>query len=42
MEDLVTFPDFSFPDKVYENLETVRTYSDKRGIKNCFFADTSK
>ena len=23
-----------FPDKVYENLETVKFYSDKRGIEN--------
>ena len=23
MENLVTFPDFFFPDKVYKNLETV-------------------
>ena len=31
---LVTFLRLFFPDKVYENLETVRSYLDERGIEN--------
>ena len=40
VKNSVTFPRIFFPDKVYENLETVRSYSDKRGIeisKNLLF-----
>ena len=34
MINLVTFPRLFFPDKVHENLETVRSYSDKLGFEN--------
>ena len=33
-DKLSYFSSTFFPDKVYENLETLRSYSDKRGIKN--------
>ena len=33
-KNLITFPPIFFPEKVYEYLETVRSYSDQRGIEN--------